>query len=127
MLTIFLAAPLSVMAQGGMQGMDMQSMMQAAQQMQQCMAKVDQQAMQKMQRESNKVVGELRSLCQQGKKSEAQAKAISYSKQMISNPAIQQMRKCGEMAKGFMPKNMQQNDFFDDFENSKHHVCDSKF
>ena len=62
----------------------------------------------------------LKSLCQQGKRDEAQRKAIEFSKEVLNSPSIQTIKEC--------TKNMQMNGFtpeipdFEDLENR--HICD---
>ena len=59
-------------------------------------------------------------------KKKAQKKAIAFSKEMMKNPALVQMKKCGEMTKGLVPEGsmpqMEEEDF--GFDPSKGHVCD---
>ena len=86
----------------------MQQMMQQAQQMQTCFAKIDQQALMAFGEKAQAMEAELRSLCQAGKRSEAQRKAIQFGLAMSKDKNIQAARECGEamqgMAKGMLPK-----------------------
>jgi len=107
-----------------MQGMDMQKMMQAMQEMQQCMEKVDKTELRKMEEESDEMSRELQALCEQGKRDKAQKKAISYGKKIMKNPALEQMRKCGELTKGLIPSDSREPTLDEEFDFSNRHVCD---
>lgn len=81
----------------------MQQMMEQANKMQACFAKVDQQALMALGQKAQAMEGELRTLCQAGKRSEAMAKAVKFGLSMSQDKNVQAARKCGEMAKGMMP------------------------
>lgn len=100
---------------------DMQEMMQQMLKVQQCMESVDQQELQELQSHAEKFKAEVDALCAQGKRSKAQKKAIAFGKKMSKEPAMKQMRKCGEMAQGAMP-NMPHIAGEEDYANN--HVCD---
>lgn len=70
----------------GMNGVDMQVMMQKMQEMQQCMAKIDQNELEALGEESEKFEQELNELCANGERDKAQKKAMAYSKQMMKKP-----------------------------------------
>lgn len=125
-MLLCLLFPVAAAAQNpNMQGVDMQKLMQAMQEMQQCMAKVDKEELRKLEQESDEMEMELRKLCEEGKRDKAQDKAIKYSKKIMKNPALVQMKECGEITKGLMPEGSmpeQEEEF--DFDPSKGHVCD---
>lgn len=125
-LTILLILlPVSVFSQNpNMQGMDMDKMMQVMQEMQQCIEKVDKAEIKKLEDESQEMSEKLQSLCEQGKREEAQKKAIEYSKKIMKNPALKQMQKCGDMAKGLMPPGSKEPTLAEEFDYSNRHVCD---
>lgn len=81
----------------------MQQMMQQATKMQACFAKVDQQALMALGQKAKAMEGEIRALCEEGKRSEAMAKAIKFGLSMSQDENVQAARKCGEMAKGMIP------------------------
>ena len=105
---------------------DMQKMMQQAQKMQSCMQNIDQAKLKAIDQRSSQILANIDSLCASGKRDEAQAKAISYGKEMAKDPTIQAMRKCGEMMEGeiiqgIMPKTP----LMDlDKDLASRHVCD---
>ena len=118
--------PVAAVAQNpNMQGVDMGKMMQMMQEMQQCMEKVDQEELRKLEQESEEMEAELKALCEKGKRKKAQNKAIKYSKKMMKNPALVQMKKCGEITKGLVPEGSSPSKSFEDeFDFSNKHVCD---
>lgn len=122
---ILIAIPATLMAanQSGMNQGNMQNMMQAMQQVQECMEKIDQGQMQKLQVQSEQFRKEVDSLCAAGKRDEAQKKAMKFGKEVSSNPVMKQMRKCGEMAQGALPM-MDGIGVYDEKKYAETHVCD---
>jgi hypothetical protein len=120
LLSLLLLSPVTVMAQEfpGMPQMDMQKI----QQMQQCMEQIDQQQLKAIEKQQQQFDREIRALCKSGKRDQAQQKAIAYARQMMNNPAIKAMQKCGEIARGMMPEMpvMQM-----EKELESQHVCDA--
>ena len=109
-----------------MQGMDMGKLMQAMEEMQQCMAKVDQEELRKLEAEGEEMERELRKLCEQGNRDKAQKEAIKYSKKMMKNPALVQMKECTEITKGLMPEGSMPEEEDFGFDPSRDgHVCDN--
>jgi protein tyrosine phosphatase (PTP) superfamily phosphohydrolase (DUF442 family) len=103
---------------------DMGKMMQALQEMQQCMAQVDQEELRKFEQESEKMEANVRALCAQGKRDQAQNEAIKFGEKMMTNPTLIQMKECGEKAKGLVPEGtIEGRD--DAFDPSESHVCDN--
>ena len=104
---------------------DMQEMMKNMQKMQQCISSINQDELDQLQSRSEKFSASIKSLCKKGSRDEAQKKAISYSKKMIKEPVMLEMKKCGDMAKGMMP-DMPLTFTEEDIEQGKAaHVCDS--
>ena len=123
-IMLFLLFPGVAAAQNpNMQDVDMGKMMQAVQEMQQCMVKVDQRELRKLEQETKEMEAEFRALCGQGERDKAQKEAIRFSKKMMMNPTLMQMKECGEITKGFVPEGaMEEQD--ETFDSSKDHVCD---
>ncbi len=123
-IMLFLLFPAVAAAQSpNMQGVDMGKMMQAMQEMQQCMVKVDQGELRKLEQETKEKEAEFRALCEKGERDKAQEEAIKFSKKMMANPALVQMKECGEITKDFVPEGaMEEQD--ETFDPSKDHVCD---
>ncbi len=123
-IILCLMFPMAAIAQNqSMNAGDMQQMMQLMQKMQQCMAQVDQARLEKIGAESEKFGQEIDALCKAGKRKKAQKKAIAYGKKIMKDPAMVQVKKCGEITKGMLPESMSPS-FEDDFDFSKKHVCD---
>lgn len=116
-----LAANPPVMNQGNTQ--NMQNMMQVMQQVQECMAGIDQSKLQELQVRSEKMSEEIEGLCSKGNRDKAQKTAISFGKEIASDPTLKQMQKCGEMAQGALPM-MGTVETFDEKEYANKHVCD---
>lgn len=124
-ILVVLLAPVYALAQnpGAMNKGNMQNMMQVMQQVQECMAGIDEAKMQELQVKSEKMSREIDSLCSQGKRDKAQKTAISFGKEIVSDPTMKQMQKCGEMAQGAMPM-MGNVETYDEKEYANRHVCD---
>lgn len=127
-VTLFFAAllvPAVALAQkpATMNQGNMQNMMQVMQKVQECMAGIDEAKLQELQVKSEKMSREIKSLCGQGKRDQAQKTAISFGKKMASDPTLAQMRKCGEMAQGALPM-MGEVKTYDEKEYANKHVCD---
>jgi cell division protein FtsB len=123
-LILFLLSPATVFAQQ-MSQQDMQNMMVQVQEVQACMQSIDQNELNKLQEESKKIEAEVKSLCDNSKRDEAQDKAMAYSKEVINSAAMATMRKCTEnlsgALKGMMP-DLSPEKIAKDF--SDKHVCD---
>ncbi len=125
MTLIFLLLPAIAFAQnyGNMNKGDMQNMMQVMQQVQQCMADIDQTKLKELQTRSEQAKKKIDTLCAQGKRDKAQEQAISFGRKIASDPTIKQMQKCGEMAQGAMPM-PDMVETYDEEKYANQHVCD---
>ena len=124
-ITLLCLMPLTVIAQNpmGMNQQDMQKMMQQMQKAQACMEKIDQSGMKVLEEKQKKFETEVSTLCSDGKRDAAQAKAMSYAKEVANSALIKSMKECGEMMQGMMtdmPFVNQDEDY------SSQHVCDSE-
>lgn len=121
----FLLLPTTLFAQnyGSMNNKDMQGMMQVMQEVQKCMANIDQSKLNELQASSQKINQEINALCTQGKRDKAQKRAMAFGKKIASDPTMQQMRKCGEMAQGALPMEGMI-ETYDEKEYANRHVCD---
>ena len=90
------------------------------------MAKIDQSELAALEEKSEQFGQEIEELCTQGNRSKAQKKAIAYGKEMMKNPALIQMKECGEINKKYgLPQDEDTTSTMDsEFDFSKHHVCD---
>jgi hypothetical protein len=97
----FLALPLLATGQetGGfdlssLDAAKIQTMLEQAEVVQACMAKVDQTQLQNLQADAESKGTEIDALCQEGKHSEAQAQAVTYGQQLINEPLVKEMQDC---------------------------------
>jgi len=87
------------------------------------MANIDPEKIKVIEQQSNQFMGEVKSLCANGKRNEAQTKAISFSKEMENSDVLKTMKKCADMMKGIMQEMPAMDQFYDD---PNQHVCDVK-
>jgi hypothetical protein len=119
----FLLIPVVSLAQNyqGMNEADMQKMMQQMEKMQSCMEKVDTDRLKALEQKSRQMETEIKSLCANGKRDEAQKKALSFGKEISNDRTMKTIQKCGEMMKDVMPeitfKGL-------DKESMDRHICD---
>jgi phosphoribosylaminoimidazole carboxylase (NCAIR synthetase) len=120
-----LLLPAAVLAQypQGMNETDVQQMMQQAQAMQACMENVDQTALQKFEQRALEVNEKIKSLCAAGERDKAQSLAMDFGKEAENNQAVQEMKKCGELAKDMMPQQMPE--AYEEMDYSSKHICDT--
>ena len=123
-VTVLLFLPVAAGAQD-MNQQNMQNMMAEMQKLGACMQSIDQQELEALGSNADRFEAEMKVLCKDGKRDEAQEKAIEFSKKMLNSPALKTMRKCTEKMsasmKGMMP-NMDPEEMAKDYSN--HHVCD---
>ena len=104
------------------QGGDIQKLMQD---LEQCMAKIDQAELAKLEQEGEKFEEELKALCLQGERDKAQKMAIEYSEEMKKNPVLVQMNACAKISEKMVPEGtMLDEEDEEDFDPSKDHACD---
>lgn len=122
-----LLLPISVFAEntGEMSDEQMQQMMQQAESMQTCMQNIDQSEMQAFEQRAKQVQDETQALCAEGKRDEAMQKAMTFGKEVSTNKAMQEMKKCGEGMKNMMPK-MATVAQSNEPGNPGHHICDDQ-
>jgi hypothetical protein len=88
-------------------GADMQGMMQEMQEMQVCMASIDQAELERFQQQAQAMSDEIDALCNSGNGGEALDKALAFSRQMRDEPVMQQLMGCtagaGNMLAQWMP------------------------
>ncbi|HHO48511.1 MAG TPA: hypothetical protein ENN06_08690 [Desulfobacteraceae bacterium] len=121
-----LLMPLAAAAQPmmGMDQAEMQKFMQVMQEMQACMEKVDQAELEALEKRSEEFNAEIDALCAQGKRDEAQKKAVAFSREMADNATVQQIRQCTEKFVDMMPK--EEMSFMKDFDAAERHICDER-
>ena len=124
--SLFLLLSSSIYAQmpPGMDQAQMQQMMQQMQSMQTCMQNIDQGEMKAFEQRAREMEAEVKSLCAQGKRDQAQSVAMAFGMEVAKSPSMQAMKKCGEHMKGFLPKMPMPTGDESDSESTRHHVCD---
>jgi hypothetical protein len=121
---LLLFSPAIVTAQQ-MNQQDMQNMMAQLQEVQTCMQTIDQNELNSLQEDSKKFEAEVKGLCKDGKRDQAQDRALAYSKVVLNSPAMATMRECTEKMSGAMKQMMPDlspEKIAKDF--SDRHVCD---
>ncbi|WP_205342554.1 hypothetical protein [Denitrificimonas caeni] len=102
-----------------------EQMMQQMMQMQSCMAEnVDASYLEGMAKNSEKMVDQIKQLCQSGQRQKAQDTAIVFAKDMQKNPNFQAMQKCMTQLGGAFPSVQAMQEDFDLDDLNKNHVCD---
>ncbi len=122
---IFLLLPATLFAQnyGNISKGDMQNMMQSMQQVQECMAKIDQTKLNELQSRSQTAKQKIDTLCTQGKRDKAQKEALAFGRQIASDPTMKQMSECGKIAGGALPMTGMV-ETYDEKKDANRHVCD---
>jgi hypothetical protein len=119
-----IAAAAQAQYPGGMSDADMQKMMQGMQEMQACMADIDQAAMERMGKEAEQMHAEVKALCADGKRDAAQARAVDFGMKAAKDPAMKAMAECGKKMQGVMPQMQQATAAPTVEELQNRHVCD---
>ncbi len=88
--------------------------------MQKCMRDIDQSAMESLAHRSQEIELKIKSLCQAGKRDEAQNLAIEFGREIAANEEMEKMQRCGKMMRGMIPPiNLPSEQ-----EMKQHHICD---
>lgn len=127
-ITLLCLAPIASFAQNSMEmsEADMQNMMQQMQKVQACMEKIDQTKLDALEKKANQYETEMKTLCANGKRDEAQERAMVYMKEIVNSSVVKEAKRCGEMMKGAMQSMMQNMPLVDqDKDFTRQHVCDS--
>ena len=105
-VALLMAVPLCAQDFSNMDQAQIEGFMKQAQAMQVCMANIDQQELETLRVEGEKFAAEIQALCKAGKRDEAQATAITYGKQMVDEPVMQELKECAGMASMMLPQAM---------------------
>jgi len=121
--TLLLILPATALAQNyqGMGEADMQKMMLQMQQAQACMADLDQAELQKFGEQAKRMDASVKALCASGKRDEAQQEAVTFAREVNSNPSMRKMQECSKMMAGMpgmpaIPQGASEDD--------NRHICD---
>ena len=86
-----------------------------------CMENIDDEKMKEFEQRSQEFDKEVNALCAAGKRDEAGRKAVSFGKEIASDPMMQQIQKCNQMMEKMLSK-MDYN--VKDVDTNDRHVCD---
>ncbi|GJL56782.1 MAG: hypothetical protein NPIRA02_39140 [Nitrospirales bacterium] len=105
LLSLLILFPVVVFAQSP-QGMppNMQMNMEQMQKAAACMERLDRSAFDEIDQIGQKMKAEIGALCRSGKRDEAQDRAMTFAKEMMSRPEMKKMQECSKLAAGMMPK-----------------------
>ncbi len=104
---------------------NMNAMMANMQEMQACMAKLDQNKLKDLQKKGEAMHNKVKALCDAGKTSEAQSEAMAFGMKMKDNPEIAKMRECTKDMPEMM-KQMQKSNVTDmDKEFTQKDICEA--
>lgn len=125
-LSFLLLLPFGANAQmpPGMDQAQMQQMMQQMQSMQNCMQNIDQTEMKAFEQRARKMEAEVKTLCTQDKRDEARSVAMAFGMEVAKSPSMQQVKKCGESMKDFLPRMPMLNQEKYENDRTHKHVCD---
>jgi TolA-binding protein len=98
----------------------LQGMMQQVQAMQACVAKIDQQKLEVIRKESEQITADIKSMCAAGERDAAQSKAIAFGKKTVNEPVMLELQACA----GIMNLSIPQSAWAElENENTQVHVC----
>ena len=113
--------PISGFAQSDLTQGNIMKMMEQAQKAQACMQGVDESAFESIEAEGKAMQADIKALCANGERDDAQDKAQAYAKELMGRPEMAKVRECSEMLRGILPE-MPFDNFEEKYANS--HVCD---
>lgn len=89
------------------------------QEMRQCMAKIDQSELEKLNRDTDRMSLEIQALCKQKKHDAAQKKALQHSREILANPTMKQVNSCLKISEA------EQLTVVEQLNNGETNICDS--
>ena len=104
MLYIFLLPFISYAQNPNAPAVDPNVMIMLLEELDQCMAKVDQRKLFKLDQEAQNLYYELMMLCQKGHKDKAQEQAVAFRTKMMEDPATVQIKACRAIMERVMPE-----------------------
>lgn len=123
-LTLLPALALSQPA-GGMSQEQMRMLMQGAAQIQACLANVDQSKLEEMGKKAEAVQAEVKQMCVNGERDQAQARAIAFGREFAESDDLKQLSMCGEIAKAMIPQIIAYAEANESNPEGSTHVCDN--
>ena len=101
---------------------DMDAMVSKAGEVQECMSKVDQDELARLQKEAEAVQEEIRGLCADNKRKKAQSRAIKFGQQLEQEQVVKEVQACTGLADQAIPQMAWTK--LDESEQVRQHVCD---
>ena len=98
------------------------AVMQQAQKIQACMAKIDQAEAEKLRMEAEAQATEIRALCASGERASAQSQAVAFGKQLAEEPVVIEAKACAGISGLTIPQASWAQ--LEDSETAQPHVCD---
>lgn len=102
-----------------------QDMMAQMQEFSACMSSIDQNELKALEKDTTQFEVKMKGLCKDGKRDEAQERAIDFSKKMMNSSTLKTMQKCTKKMSASMKKmmpDMNPEEIAKDYSNR--HVCD---
>ncbi|MBL4623072.1 MAG: hypothetical protein JKY89_11820 [Immundisolibacteraceae bacterium] len=99
---------------------DMKKMMAKMEQVQSCIQQIGQRKLKQLEQRTQQLQIEVKQLCADDKLAQAQARAVSFGKQLANDDQIISMKRCTEMMTGVLPSSLLQ--VFED-QLASQHVC----
>lgn len=121
---LLFASALALCGPAAAQQMDpaeLQRLMEQAQGLQACLARIDQSQLAALRERGETIAAELKSLCAAGQRDAAQARAVEYGREMAGSPLLESLGDCGEQVKSMMEIPL----VADTLDGKTQHVCDS--
>lgn len=91
-----LAGLREIMAQAAQHPEQLDFLRREAERLQVCFAKIDPQARETLQRQAQQMSGQVRALCTEGLRAEAQTQAIEGARTLLAAPAARELQQCGD-------------------------------
>ncbi len=82
---------------------DLQIMMEKMQKLQDCIQEIDRTEITAAEERAKALMAEVKTLCADGKRDQAQQRVIRFSKELATIPALQELKRCGEISTGMAP------------------------
>ncbi|MDP6150878.1 MAG: hypothetical protein QGH46_06580 [Gammaproteobacteria bacterium] len=120
--TLLIAAGAAAQDPGRIDQQDMQKMMQQAQKMQACVQKIDQAELEKLRVKADVMAAEIQALCEAGKRDEALSTAIRRGRELQAEPVMREMRECSTMLQDLPAFAWQK---FEESDSGSRDICDS--
>jgi hypothetical protein len=91
------------------------------QQIQQCVASIDRDEIQRLEKKATDLYSAISPLCEAGKDLEAKDRARQFSEELMQSAVIKELKKCSESLQGLIPE-LPFEEFIEDFSSMK--ICD---